>query len=198
MSICLTDHRFNRLNDCALTVLYHIDDIAEYLDKFTSVTNGISILDRSFTEMEILKPIFCAISLLGIHITRPFHSLMMDKDTNYSVLLKAYPSLHKELLTVSPLMVLQTKEQVFNFVPKTIFLASRSNEKLIEHLDNTVPEYKDEITTLVRILMKRFADGLQLQKGAIFGFGETASDDIGMNVLKISTLDEETLSTLEG
>lgn len=45
--------------------------------------------------------------------------------------------------------------------------------------------------------MKLFADGLNLQKGAIFGFGPAASDDTSNNVLKISTVDENTLSTLD-
>ena len=32
MSIPLKDHIFNRLNDSALTILYHIDDIHSYLE----------------------------------------------------------------------------------------------------------------------------------------------------------------------
>jgi hypothetical protein len=56
MSLFLKDHRFNRLNDCALSVLYHIDDINSYFETFT-ITNGVAILDRGFMEIEILKPI---------------------------------------------------------------------------------------------------------------------------------------------
>ena len=65
MSLSLKDHRFNRLGDCALALLYHLDDIAAYLEKFSSIVNGITVLDRSFVDMEILKPIFAAIALLG-------------------------------------------------------------------------------------------------------------------------------------
>ena len=88
-SISLKDHRFNQLNDFCLTVLYHLDDIARYLEKNSSITNSISILDRSFIDVEILKPILAAISLLGIHILRLFHKLVMDPSTNYSTLLEA-------------------------------------------------------------------------------------------------------------
>ena len=66
MSLSLKDHRFNRLGDCAMTLLYHLEDIASYLEKFSNIVNGITVLDRSFVEMEILKPIFAAIGLLGI------------------------------------------------------------------------------------------------------------------------------------
>ena len=81
MSISLKDHRFNRLNDCALTILYHVNDIKSYLETFTTVTNSVAILDRAFLEFEILKPIFAAISLVGYYITRPFHKLLMDERT---------------------------------------------------------------------------------------------------------------------
>lgn len=64
MSISLKDHRFNQLQDCALTILYHLDDIAENLSKFQKISNGISIMDRSFAEMGIFNPVFRAILLL--------------------------------------------------------------------------------------------------------------------------------------
>ena len=53
-TIKLKDRRFNRLNDCCLVLLYHIDDIAEYLIKFEQVTNNKAILDRSFVD--IMRP----------------------------------------------------------------------------------------------------------------------------------------------
>ena len=65
-SLSLKDHRFNRLQDCSLCLLFHLDDIDAYLAKFSNITNGITILDRSFIEMEILKPIFASVALLGM------------------------------------------------------------------------------------------------------------------------------------
>ena len=34
MSLCLKDHLFNRLGDCAVTLLYHLNDITSFPDKF--------------------------------------------------------------------------------------------------------------------------------------------------------------------
>ena len=65
MSLCLKVHQFNRLGDCAITLLYHLDGITSYLDKFSNIVNGVTVLDRSFVEMEILKPIFAAIGFIG-------------------------------------------------------------------------------------------------------------------------------------
>ena len=80
-SIKTTD---SRLSECALMLLFHLDDISNYLDKFVNIVNGISILDRTFVEMEILKPTYVAIALLGIHILKPYQFLLMDSDTSYS------------------------------------------------------------------------------------------------------------------
>ena len=55
MSISLKDHRFNRLSDCCLSLVYHLNDITKFLEKFQNVNNGIAILDRCFVEMDILK-----------------------------------------------------------------------------------------------------------------------------------------------
>ena len=86
-------HRSNRLSECALTLLYHLDDISKYLEKFTNIVNDMSILDRTFTDMEVLKPIYAALGLLGIHILKPYHYLMMDTDTNIwvPILGQGYP-----------------------------------------------------------------------------------------------------------
>ena len=58
-------------------------------------------------------------------------------------------------------------------------------------------DYEHEIISLVKISLKLFPDGLHPQKGAIFGFDPAASDKTINSVLKISSVDKETLSTLD-
>ena len=123
MSLSLKDHRFNRLQDCCLSLLYHLDEIADYLTKYTNIVNGITVLDRSFVEMEILKPIFAAISLLGVHITRPFQTLLMDSATTYSVLLTAFKQLYNDLTTKSATEY-NGVSQVATFVTEDVFKKS--------------------------------------------------------------------------
>ena len=71
-SLSLKDHRFNRLSECALALLFDLDDISNFLDKYINIVYGTSILDRTFVEMEVLKPIYAAIALLGIHILKRY------------------------------------------------------------------------------------------------------------------------------
>ena len=68
--------------------LYHIDDTAAYSEGHKHIINEIAILDCSFVEMEVLKPIYMAISMLGIYILKPFHELLIYPETNYTTLLK--------------------------------------------------------------------------------------------------------------
>ena len=84
-SLSLQDHRFNRLFECCTSLIYHLDDIKSYLDKFQNIINGVSILNRSFLDMEILKPILCAASLMGFHVTKPL-MIIQDKDKTHSKL----------------------------------------------------------------------------------------------------------------
>ena len=69
----------------------------------------------------------------------------------------------------------------------------RHKEILVQTLQSYTEEYAQEITSLVRILLKMFADGFEHQKGAIFGFGKNASSDTPKNVAKISTMNKEEL-----
>ena len=85
-SLSLKDLRFNRVCDCAIHVLHHLDDVNAYLDTYSNILNTLAIQDRSFLGMELLQPILCAISLIGIHFTSPYLSMVISIDTTSSTL----------------------------------------------------------------------------------------------------------------
>ena len=102
----------------------HLDDIADYLNANSTIINDIAILDRSFIEMELLKPIYGAIALLGLHITRPFHTLLIDPSTTYSTLMVSFKRLYKDLTEI-PAKNFQATNQVTYFATKDIYEKSR-------------------------------------------------------------------------
>ena len=53
--------------------LFQLDEISNYLDKYVNIVIGTFILDRTFVEMEVLKLIYAAIALFGIHILKPYY-----------------------------------------------------------------------------------------------------------------------------
>ena len=77
------------------------------------------------------------------------------------------------------------------------FSASLPNGLLPANLKHVSDEYEHGIISFVKISLKLFSDGLHHQKGAIFGFGPAVSDETSNNVLKISSVNKETLSTLD-
>jgi len=189
------DQRFNRIFECCTTLVHHLDDIAEYLETYKNIINGISILDRSFVQMALLKPIFCATALIGIHITNPFLILLKIKTTNYSGLLTALPLLYEELCNVSPKSLLTTEAHIFKFVKNDLFKLSLPKKCIRDSLEACIQEYPDEISDLLSLMLSRIADGLSIQKGALFGFGEHANDSTG-TLFKICSATPEELIKL--
>ena len=100
VTLSLKDSQFNRLPDCWIRLLYLIDDIGCYLKKFPDILNNVAITDRDFVNIEVFKPIFSAIALLELHITGPFHCLLMNKDTTYSNLLYSFTQFYKDLTKI--------------------------------------------------------------------------------------------------
>ena len=178
-SVTLKDHRFNRLFVCCEGLTYHLDDIAAYLDQYRNIVNGITILDRSFIEMPILKPIFCAVALIGIHITKPFQALVIDCDTKFSTLSVAFPKLYEELTTINPATLCQTSDHIFQFANKDMFSSGLPDDDVCRVIDECAVKYKDEMEELMRMMIYKIADGFDLQRGAVFGFGTHANDDTG-------------------
>ena len=78
--------------------------------------NDIAILDHSFLDMELFNPVFCSTALIGIHVGRPFLSLLLDTETNYYTLLDAFPKLHQNLTDAEIKKYLQFESVVCNFV----------------------------------------------------------------------------------
>ena len=183
--ITLKDHRFNRIFECCASLVYHIDDIGNYLDTYRNVVNGISILDRSFVEMSTLKPIFCAVSLIGIHVTKPSQALLVDTDTSYSKLIVAFPILYKELRDVDVIDLCSTSIQVLKFVSSDIFKLCIPQKAIYHMIDATVKVHSEEIIPLMKLIISKIVDGFDLQCGAIFGFG-THANDYTESLLKIA------------
>ena len=167
-SISLKDHRFNRLFDCCLSVLYHFEDIKSYLDTFSNIINGIAILDRSFLDMELLQPIFCAVSLIGVHFARPYLSLLLDTETTFDTLREAFPIFYSDLKETECILFMQTKEQVCTFVSPKKFRTSLPKDCLLEILGFYTDQYQKEVEQMIGIFMSRMAEGFAIQRGGYF------------------------------
>ena len=113
----------------------------------------MSILDRTIADVEILKPIYAALGLLGIHVLNPYHNLMMDKKTIYSTLIKRFPSIYNELLILSLLSIITSVsasailpfEQCFHFVPHENFKKLLPDKFILDELINCCKQYSYKV-----------------------------------------------------
>ena len=175
--------------------MHHLNDIADYLNANSTIINDIAILDRSFIKMELLKPIYGAMALLGLHITRPFHTLI-DPSTTYSTVMVSFKRLYKDLTEI-PAKNFRTLDQVAYFVTKDIYEKSKPDECLLQFLEESIKAFSSEIEKLIGIASPKFASSFNTQKGAIFGFGPSAELEHTGNVLKLCNTDSNTLNKLD-
>ena len=131
--------------------------------------------------MEILKPIFCATSLVGIHITGPFSRLLFDNETSYSVLFEAFPKLYENLTNVEPKYLL-TSDHVLSFTSKELHI-----ECILDSILACAETY-EKVVQLLNIMVPKLAEGFSNQRGAIFGFGPSVDKDTG-TIFKLSKAD---------
>ena len=106
----MKDHHFNRIFENCLHVLLHHLDIKLYLDTYQNILNGVAILDRTFLDMELLKPLFCATALIEIQFTSPLLSLILDTRTMYETLITTFPIIYQDLSNVDIEQMLKTEQ----------------------------------------------------------------------------------------
>ena len=146
--------------------------------------------------MPILKPIFCAVALVDIHITKAFQVLLIDVDTNYSMLSIAFPKFYEELKTIHTIDLCSTTIQAFNFVSNNIFKSCIPDKAVCQSIEDCIQVYKDQIMPMMKLIISKISDGFDLQQGAILGFGTHANDETG-SVLKVSNVSVEEMESQE-
>ena len=117
-----------------------MDDITNYLNQFSNAINGITILGHGFLEIEVLKPIYSAISFVGLHILKPLHNLILDKDIRYSTLVNSFPKMYEELNSTKPSI------QIFKV---ELFKIALPNSELSQNVINVAQEYSHEVCQLI-------------------------------------------------
>ena len=131
--------------------MHHLNDIADYLDANSTIITDIAILD-SFIEMELLKLIYGPIAPLGLHMTRLFHTLLIDPSTTYSTLTVSFKRLYKDLTEI-PAKNFLTKDQAAYFVTKDIYEKSKPDECLLQFIEEFIKAFSSEIEKLIAIAL---------------------------------------------
>jgi hypothetical protein len=133
MAFALKDHRFGRLYRCAAVLIFHWNDIVDFL-ACNDVRNLLGCTVYNFTQQSFFKFFLLPLALVGIHVVEPFLRLVLDKNTSHQTLLTVFPRLHEELCS------------------KTINIDSLDECKISSLADKfTVQCYPDEWIEVMRI-----------------------------------------------
>jgi hypothetical protein len=171
-SVSLKDERFNRLTlTCAIS-LYHVDDVASFLQKYEHVTNQLACIVRCFLELDFLKVMYCAGALIGLHLVEPYLSLTTSADTTYTKIIPAFQQLYEELMAVDAATFLNVDQPALKFVSTERFQHTRNDEDICKAIVKVATAFQPQVTKLLKMILPKLAAGFQKQKGDIFGFSD--------------------------
>ena len=122
------------------------------------------MINIGFLDMEIIKPIFCATALMGVHIISPLMAILLDTNTKYSTVMSVFQKLNKDMITLKPHHFLQTSECVVSVVPTKVFKQASPKVVIINSLNECLKEYKTEVENILRLFLRAFSHGLAVQK----------------------------------
>jgi len=171
-SVSLKDERFNRLTLTCAIVLYHLDDVTSFLEKFKHVTNQLACIVRCFIDLDFLKVLYCAGALVGLHIVEPFLSLTTSSSTTYAKLIPAFKQLYDDLISADPTDLMNVNSPAFQFVSQERFNQTRYDDDICKSLESIISGMRDEVKKDLTMILPKLAEGFKNQKGDIFGFGE--------------------------
>jgi len=195
-SVSLKDERFNRLTLTCAIMLYHLDDVASFLEKFEHVTNQLACIVRCFIDLEFLKILYCVGALIGLHLVEPFLSLTTSSNTNYSKLIPAFQELHCDLTKTDPSDLLNVDKPAFKFVSQERFNQTKYDEDICIAISKTSSQFQDQVVKVLSMLLPHLAEGFRNQKGDIFGFGEKGTTEYSLSTMDSAKLDEAPIHTL--
>ena len=171
-SVSLRHERFNRLTLICAISLYHLEDVASFLQKYEHVTNQLACIVRCFLDLDFLKVMYCAGALLGLHLIEPYLSLTMSAEATYSKIIPAFQQLYQELKEVDVATLLQVQEPAFKFVSKERFQHTKYDEDICDAILKVATSFQPQVIKLLKMIIPKLATGFQRQKGDIFAFGD--------------------------
>ena len=96
--LILKEEQLNQLSATCAVILYHVQVIISFLDKYEHVTKKLACIVRCFLAFDFLKKYkYFAGDLTGLHLIEPNLFFIMLSDINYSKLIPAFQQLNLDL-----------------------------------------------------------------------------------------------------
>ena len=192
----LQEERFNRLTITCAIVLYHLDDVELFLEKFEHVTSQLACIVRCFMDLYFLKVLYCAGAIIGLHLVEPFLSLTTSSKTTYAKLIPAFNTLYEDLIKTEASKLLNIDCPAFQFVSQDRFDESKYDSDICDALKNNINGIEEEIKSVLEMILPKIAEGFKKQKGNIFGFGDDENSDQALSKMNVQKLEHAPIHNL--
>ena len=195
-------NRFGEFEERCAGGVYLADVWVEWLETFTDVRNQLSCYLRQVLGiMDQCKFLWAGAALIGIHVTRPFMSMLLDHKVSPRSLLVILPQLYKNLVQYPNTLCQVTSCGIPALQP--YFLEPFQKETspygidvckcLSQFTENCDKELMD---LYLKEVCRKLAETLKRQRGNQYGFGEDPnSSELVTKNLSETLLDDGDVTT---
>ena len=121
-AVQLKKERFNRFAYACACVVYHVEDLWTFLDKYEHVTNNLACVLLAFQDVGCLATILLVAAILGVHLIELFFALTYSGHVTYRELIPAMQKLYENLTTTTGMgKLLDLSKPAFDFVNESQF-----------------------------------------------------------------------------
>ena len=113
-----------------------------------------------------------AVALMGIHLIQPYPKTTYYDALNYAELIPTMRKLYENLVTIPAEQLTDISRPALSFVDEAQFKECLWHEDMLLSLQECVTAHRDDVIGVVQLMLNACAEGFQLQRGNIFGFGD--------------------------
>ena len=188
-------NRFGEFEERCAGGLYLAKAWAEWLENFTDVRNQLACYLREVSGiMDQCMFLWAGASLIGLHITVPFMSMLLDHQVTPRMLLKILPDLYKDLVSYENTMCQIDECGIAALAP---YFLNPTKKETSPYGVNVAENIRDFLNTVdldvmnmyLKLICTKIAKILKRQRGNQYGFG----DDAESNDCVLKNMSEEML-----
>ena len=102
----LHGNRFGELEKCCAIAVYSLPTWKDFVSSYPNIRNQLSIFLRDTVHLsDMCNFLWLGGALIGLHLTEPYLSMILDMDLTHMDMLKTLPKLYEDLSTYPYLML---------------------------------------------------------------------------------------------
>ena len=109
---------------------------------------------------------------MGVHLIQPFLQITYYDPLNYAELNLVMNELYENLSSTPAEKLTDLSHPALSFVAQDKFEGSLFHSDMLVSLNECISAHKDDVVSVIQLMLKACAKGLEIQRGNVFGFGD--------------------------